>query len=246
MSKAKTEKEQLETNKLLPDTGRFTDRVLALAEEQPADGASRDAAIWIVEQSTHHSEVGAWGGKVSRAMDILLEHHADDPRVGRLCLSINGRVSPNRDRFLEGLLARTRNREVRGLVTLSLGEYLAVATDAIESLKTRESIAMKFVGGGGRLDLDPQDAEASIREGAAYFKLLMKRDSAALRTGRLNCSRKSRQRMRAFRTRAASVAIRRPTTRQSRPRLPTRPARGCESFASCGKGCSRPPSEGLI
>ncbi len=181
LSKAATEKDQIETNKLLPDTVRFTDRLLALAEEQPADRAGRDAAIWIVEQSAYHTDLGSWGAKVSRAMEILLEYHADDVRVGRLCLLIDGRVSANRDRFLEALLARTKNREVRGLVTFSLGEYLAVAAESVQSLKTRDNISMKFLGGGGRLELDAPAAQALAGEGAAYFKVLMKKDSAVLR-----------------------------------------------------------------
>jgi RNA polymerase sigma factor (sigma-70 family) len=178
--KAKTQEEQFATFKLAPDTAAFTMRLLTLALEQPADRAGRDSAIWIVRQSMHHNDVGSWGRSVKRAMDLLLDHHPDDPEVGRLCLYINEHVSPNRVPFFEGLLARSKNREVRGLATYGLGAYLGVEAETIESLQA-SGARMVFQGGGGRLDVDSPESAIITREMGEYFNRLKKKDPAAVR-----------------------------------------------------------------
>ncbi len=179
-AKASTDNERLETTKFLPDTVRFTDRLLALALEQPADRAGLGAAVWIVSQTLHHNDFGSWGAKVKQAMDQLVEYHADSIDVGRLCRSLEDHVSPNRLPFLESLLAHTTNRQVRALATYSLGAYLAVEADTIESIRNGGA-RMTYIGGGGRLDVNDAEAAVISRERGAYFDSLKKKNPAAER-----------------------------------------------------------------
>jgi RNA polymerase sigma factor (sigma-70 family) len=219
-ARASTKNEMLETAKLLQDTIRYTDRVLALALEQPADSVSRGAALWIVEQSLHYDEVGSWGAKVKQAMDLLVAHHADSPLVGRVCLLIDDHISPNRVPFFESLLARTKSREVRALATYSLGTYLGIEAETIESIRNGGA-RMTFTGGGDRLEVDPGESAVILREMSVFFDSLKKKDPAIARAravgllndviehyGDLRDTRVSRQNPGALdATRARSLAV---------------------------------------
>ena len=66
-----------------------------------------------------------WGGvQLSRAIDLLVEHHADDPEVARLGLEMDNIISRRRDAFLEGIYANAEGHWAKGMARLALAKYL--------------------------------------------------------------------------------------------------------------------------
>ena len=120
---AKTEVERAEAEKLFPDVTRYGEKFLALADTDLDNPAARDALLWMIEQLWILDGSGGWTKYVGRAMDRLLEHHSDDLKVARACLSMDRYTSPNRDKFIPAIYEKAKAKRTRGVAALALAQY---------------------------------------------------------------------------------------------------------------------------
>lgn len=118
----------------MPSIPRFASRMVELAATAPGDPAAREAMLWVLDQPGM-SSAGTYDDDYLRAALLLLRHHADHPDVARLGLQLDNICSRGRDLFLEGLVARARNHETRGLAEFSLGQYLILKANLVEGLR---------------------------------------------------------------------------------------------------------------
>ena len=110
-------------SKLMPSVWDFSKRMVDLAATDPKDPGARDALLWVLDQ--HGMGIGGpYGDESTRAVLLLLRHHADDPEVARLGLQLDNICSVGRDVFLEGLVIRAKSHETRGMARLALAQYL--------------------------------------------------------------------------------------------------------------------------
>ncbi len=117
-----------------PDETSFARRMVDLAAESPSDPASRDALIWVINKP-YRSDGGRFGDEVQRAVNLLVQHHADDPEVARLGLSLDNLVSRRRDSFLEGIYANAQGSEAKGLARMALAQYLVKKAPEVASAR---------------------------------------------------------------------------------------------------------------
>lgn len=121
-------KDQFERWKIVsannPAEAPYTRRIVDLAATNPKDQASRDALIWVIDKP-YRSDNGDYGDEVQRAVNLLVQHHADDPEVARVGLTLDNMISRRRDSLLEGVYANAEGREAKGLARLALAKYLA-------------------------------------------------------------------------------------------------------------------------
>ena len=129
--KGKTQFESWKTFvKLMPDTAAFSKRMVDLAATDPKDPGARDALLWVLDKpGMGHG--GPYLDEFTRAVLLLLRHHADDPEVARLGLQLDNIGTSGRDLFLEGLVVQAKGHEAKGLARLALGQYLEVKARAI-------------------------------------------------------------------------------------------------------------------
>jgi RNA polymerase sigma factor (sigma-70 family) len=106
-----------------PDVTFYAHRMVDLAATNPKDPASRDALIWAIDKP-YRTDNGGFGDEVQRAVNLLVQHHADDPEVARLGLGLANLVTRRRDAFLEGIYANAEGREAKGLARMALAQYL--------------------------------------------------------------------------------------------------------------------------
>ncbi len=99
---------------MTPDDVTFCRRMVDLALSSPADPASRDALIWVLNKP-YRADYKEYGDEFARAAALLVRHHGDDPEAVRIGLGMTNSLSPRRDAFLLGFLASARGREARGL-----------------------------------------------------------------------------------------------------------------------------------
>jgi RNA polymerase sigma factor (sigma-70 family) len=136
--KAKTEFEQSKIySNFWVDEAPFAKRLIDIAAEHPKDPASRDALIWVIDQP-HRPENGAYSPEVSRAVNLLVEHHADDVETARLGLELNNTFSRRRDSLIEGVYANAKGREAKGFARLALARYLEAKADLLDLWRQRE------------------------------------------------------------------------------------------------------------
>jgi thiol-disulfide isomerase/thioredoxin len=124
------------------DFGTYSHQLVDLAAKAPHETAARDALIWVIFQPSR-SDMGnsPWVDEFSRAVNLLVQFHSDDPEVARVGLTLDGAMTRRRDAFLEGIYANAQNRETKGLARMALGNYLARKVDFVES--ARQSAAPK-------------------------------------------------------------------------------------------------------
>ena len=106
-----------------PDETSFARRMVDLAATNPKDSASRDALIWVINKP-YRSDSGTFGDEVQRAVNLLVQHHADDPEVARLGLGLATSTTRRRDALLEGIYANAEGSEAKGLARMALAQYL--------------------------------------------------------------------------------------------------------------------------
>jgi RNA polymerase sigma factor (sigma-70 family) len=109
--------------RVTPDLASYARRVVDLAAAHPKEAATRDALIWVMNKPSLSDE-GPYGDEFSRAVNLLVHYHGDDPEVARVGLSLNNLLSRRRDAFLEGIFACAQGREARGLARIALAQYL--------------------------------------------------------------------------------------------------------------------------
>ncbi|HWE40680.1 MAG TPA: TlpA disulfide reductase family protein [Isosphaeraceae bacterium] len=119
----------------LPDQLAFTKRMLDLAETNPRDPAARDALLWALDFVTRGNESAYPAGLQSRTIDLIVEHHADDPEVARIGLEMHNIISRRRDSFLEGIYANAQGHEAKGLARFALAQYLERKAGAVDNAK---------------------------------------------------------------------------------------------------------------
>jgi peroxiredoxin len=106
-----------------PDEADYARKVVDLAAAHPKAPATRDALVWVMNKP-HRSDSGAFGDEFSRAGNLLVTHHADDPEVARVGLRLDNLLSRRRDAFLEGIYANARGHEAKGLARMAMAQYL--------------------------------------------------------------------------------------------------------------------------
>ena len=121
-------KDQFERWKILgansPAEAPYARRIVDLAATNLKDPAARDALIWVIDKP-YRSDNGTYGDEVQRAVNLLVQHHANDPEVARIGLTLDNMISRRRDSLLEGVYANAEGREAKGLARFALANYLA-------------------------------------------------------------------------------------------------------------------------
>ena len=80
---------------------------------------------WHVDQYWISGTEGPLIDQLTRSVDVLLRHYADEPRIAFRVL-VRPSTLPSRldDRLTAPLAAAARRRETKGLALMALGEYL--------------------------------------------------------------------------------------------------------------------------
>ena len=169
-AKAKTDAERMELYKRHgPFTKDHAPGFVALAERFPDDPAAVDALLWVVERGLGggDGEDDPFGRSVTRAMNILAHEHADEPRLGPLCLKLAMNASSRREEFLKAIAERSPDRVVKGRASLALAE----------ALRLKGALAEMFQRPEAPVDLDilfplgvPDDIEKKHASDPAAFR----------------------------------------------------------------------------
>jgi thiol-disulfide isomerase/thioredoxin len=175
VERAKNESETADAWKLLPDRFEYSRRMMSIAASKVDDLPSRDALLWIIHLPGARPEYhGPLADIELRAVQILLDRHADDPKVARVALNLNNVLSPARDALLEGLVDKASGRESQAVARVALARYLMRRADmaqAEQALTPAQRAAREQ-----RPARDKSDAAH-----AAYFRSMASYDVAATR-----------------------------------------------------------------
>jgi RNA polymerase sigma factor (sigma-70 family) len=148
-------------------------KLLDLIEQDPRDPESLRAMTWHVDQYWTSGTEGPLIDLLTRSVDVLLRHYADEPRIAFRAL-VRPSTLPSRldDRLTAPLAAAARRRETKGLALLALGEYL--------EYKARMVLRVQIAQGRYHFDLAPGQTTKTPLYDEAYEKVLRESDAVAL------------------------------------------------------------------
>jgi peroxiredoxin len=121
-------------------------RFLALAKGHPDSPFALDALVFVIQRggpSTGNVSGLPWRLK-EQAIDMVSEHHMDDPRIVHVFESLSGSIpSRKTEAFLRHALEKSPNRTTRAAAGLYLASYLYTFSrchDQSEKLKDKASL----------------------------------------------------------------------------------------------------------
>jgi hypothetical protein len=149
-----------------------------LIEKNPNDKAASLAALqWLLHRAYGFDDAGQQGR--ARVLDMLIQRHADDPKIDPVLYSLANIYSAKGEEFLRAVMAKNPAKDARGNAALSLGQYLMRRIEMVRLLKANteesrrvESYLEKETVANLK-DADPEkiskEAEAVFEEAAAKY-----------------------------------------------------------------------------
>jgi hypothetical protein len=99
-----------------PEPQKYAKRMMALAEKNPKDAAAGDALAWVVKMRADP--------EAKKALELLLRDHLDSKQLGDVCQSLRYSSSPDTEKNLRSILAKSPHHEVQGQACLAVAQYL--------------------------------------------------------------------------------------------------------------------------
>ena len=116
---------------------------------------------------------GRWFNQLTRSVDVLIRHYADEPRIAfRVLVRPSNIPVPFDDHLIPLLAASARRRETRGLALMALGQYLEE--------KARMVLRIQAAKGRFHAEVEPGKTWESPMYTEAYEKTLRESDAVAL------------------------------------------------------------------
>jgi RNA polymerase sigma factor (sigma-70 family) len=148
-------------------------KLLDLIEKGPRDPEALRAMTWHADQYWISGTEGPLIDQLTRSVDVLLRHYADEPRIAfRVLVRPSTLPSPLDDRLTAPLAAAARRRETKGLALLALGEYLED--------KARMVLRIQATLGRYHVDVEPGKTWESPSYSEVYERALRESDAVAL------------------------------------------------------------------
>jgi len=148
---AEKKKLQVEFQKASP----FAEKSLALAQADPKSDLAFDALLFALS-------VGPLNESRPKVLALMTEHHVDQERFARVVPTLARDEPAVATKTLEGILSRTKNKSVKGVTLLSLGNLTADAADAYFSVDQPKSDAMAAKALKYLQDVQKNYAEVSL------------------------------------------------------------------------------------
>jgi hypothetical protein len=116
-TKDKDEKQKLVKEKY-PSADKFTGQFLELAQKYPKDPAALDALVWVATNGRRSTK------DVTKALEMLHHDHVLSPRLGPVCRSLATAIDRPSVAFLQDILAKNPEADVKGEACIALGQSL--------------------------------------------------------------------------------------------------------------------------
>jgi peroxiredoxin len=107
----------------------FEGRFLELARTSAGKSAAMQAVQWLADN-------GKPGAKVDEGLDLIEQHHFDDPDIAELCRALTHKLTPRVERFLQTVSANHPDRNVRGSALFCLARYLKNLDASVKALRS--------------------------------------------------------------------------------------------------------------
>lgn len=134
-SKAKTDEERQKVfEEKYPNTEKFAERFLKLAQDHPKDTAAIDALVWV-------ATFAGFGPSGEKALQVLARDHVASVKMAEICPQLGYLPGAEGPKLLRKLIAESPHAEVKGQATMALAQSLLRGNSGDEA-KTKEAEAL--------------------------------------------------------------------------------------------------------
>jgi hypothetical protein len=164
----------LKEAKALPDqmklAQKYAPKFLELAEKNPKDPAAVDALVWV---ATNVRSPQQRDSRRATALELLARDHADSPKVGPVCQTMDRAFDKESGEFLRAVLDKNPSRDLQGQACLALAHYLKTRGQILDALKQQPNVAgilEQMVGKEYTAELKKLDPDKGNKEVAELFE----------------------------------------------------------------------------
>ena len=159
------EEQQAAYSEFYPSELDYTGRILALAESAPADPVAGEAARWVVSMTLNNNARGPQGEIERRAMELIVDHHADEAKSAWITLGMTNLPSANREYFAEAMNYRATSHVAKGATLLGLARYTGLNARLAQGKKADpKPMVIGFMVAGKKREMTlPEDEAAEHR-----------------------------------------------------------------------------------
>jgi hypothetical protein len=147
MTGAKTDEERQKAFQKMPQTNKYANRLLELAEKHPADPAAVDALAWVLSHD--------FGPTSDKASELLLKQPVLDKRVAGVVMYLQYGFTPAKAKLARAMV-KSPDRTVRGracyVVAVALREKDGKEADKFRDLVLKEYADVTNEGGATLAD----------------------------------------------------------------------------------------------
>ncbi len=112
---------------IYPNPDDYVERLKAIVDQAPADGAALTAIAWMMENAEVAEHRAAF-------LSVLLEHHSKSSELAGICSTLANDSSRSSESFLRKLIEGAPSKEVSGNALYALAGILSNRLDLHESL----------------------------------------------------------------------------------------------------------------
>jgi tetratricopeptide (TPR) repeat protein len=174
---AKTDEERSKLYEAFPKPDETIDKLWALLEKNPNDKeASLTALQWLLN-NYGYDDKGQKGR--TRALDLLIKYHADDPKIVPILTRLIYVYSPKAEELFRTVMEKHPAKDAKGLACFNLGRYLKVVSETVQHLKESPEDGKRAEADWGKeaalklKNADPEklakEAEAVLEEAAGKY-----------------------------------------------------------------------------
>jgi AhpC/TSA family len=170
-AKTDEEKSKVYQSEAFPKPDETMDKLWALLEKNPNEKAASLTALQWLLNNYGYDEKGQKGR--AKALDMLIQNHADDPKIAPLLNSLSYVYSAKAEELLRAVMAKNPAKDAKGVACLNLGKYLKNVADAVQQLKANPEEGNRlesFHGKGTLTKLKAADADKLAKEAETAFE----------------------------------------------------------------------------
>lgn len=157
---------------------KLPQQLLDLVEKHPQDPIALDALTQVITQEywlDNYSTHPDWGqdSRQAKAIAILLRDHLQSDRLAEAGRRAQYGFRQECESFLRTVMEKSRHRNVRGLATLQLAQFMKYRWQRLDLLKDQPQMARRYEGLYGKKYIDTlrqQDRAQVVAEAESIFE----------------------------------------------------------------------------
>ncbi len=170
-AKTDVERSKIYQSRAYPKPDETMDKLWDLLEKNPNEKeASRTALQWLLNNYGYDDK--GQKGRV-RVLDMLIKHHADDPKIGLMLNRLSYLYSDKAEELFRAVMAKNPAKDAKGSACLNLGKYLKAVSEGVQQIKANPEDGKRLesmLGKEAVMKLKEADADKLAKEAEAVFE----------------------------------------------------------------------------